>query len=40
MSEALTLIEAKGFVESKVKDAKIPDITKARIVESLHACRR
>lgn len=35
MSEALTLIEAKGFVESKVKDAKIPDITKARIVESL-----
>ena len=35
LKEAQLLVEAKTFVEAKVKDAKIPDLTKARIVESL-----
>ncbi len=35
LKEALLLVEAKTFVEEKVKSAKIPDLTKARIVESL-----
>ncbi len=35
LKEALLLVEAKTFVEERVKDAKIPDLTKARIVESL-----
>ena len=35
LKEALLLVEAKTFVEAKVKGAKIPDLTKARIVESL-----
>jgi len=35
LKEAQLLIEARTFVEAKVKDAKIPDLTKARIVESL-----
>ena len=35
LKEAQLLVEAQTFVEAKVKDAKIPDLTKARIVESL-----
>jgi len=35
LKEAQLLVEAKTFVEEKVKSAKIPDLTKARIVESL-----
>lgn len=35
LKEALLLVEAKTFVEEKVKSAKIPDLTKARIIESL-----
>ena len=35
LKEAQLLVEAKTFVEAKVKDARIPDLTKARIVESL-----
>ena len=35
LKEAQLLVEARTFVEAKVKDAKIPDLTKARIVESL-----
>ena len=35
LKEAQILAEAKVFVESKVKTATIPDLTKARIVESL-----
>ena len=35
LKEAQLLVEAKTFVEAKVKDAKIPDLTKARVVESL-----
>ena len=35
LKEALLLVEAKTFVEERVKDAKIPDLTKARIIESL-----
>jgi hypothetical protein len=35
LKEALLIVEAKTFVEAKVKSAKIPDLTKARIIESL-----
>ena len=35
LKEALLLVEAKTFVEEKVKSAKIPNLTKARIIESL-----
>lgn len=35
LKEALLLVEAKTFVEEKVKDATIHDFVKARIVESL-----
>jgi len=35
LKEAQLLVEAKAFVEAKVKDAKIPDLTKARVAESL-----
>lgn len=35
LKEVQLLVEAKTFVEAKVRDAKIPDLTKARIVESL-----
>ncbi len=33
--EALLLVEARTFVEAKVKGAKIPDLTKARVTEAL-----
>lgn len=35
LKEALLLVEAKTFVEEKVKSATIHDLAKARIVESL-----
>ncbi len=35
LKEAQLLVEARTFVEAKVRGAKIPDLTKARIVESL-----
>jgi len=35
LKEAQLLVEARTFVEAKVKDAKIPDLTKARLTEAL-----
>lgn len=35
LKEAHLLVEAKAFVEAKVKGAKIPDLTKARVTEAL-----
>ncbi len=35
LKEAQLLVEAKAFVEARVKDAKIPDLTKARLTEAL-----
>ncbi len=37
LKEAQLLVEARAFVETRVKTAAIPDLTKARIVESLAA---
>ncbi|GAH80503.1 unnamed protein product, partial [marine sediment metagenome] len=37
LEEALVLIEAKKFVEGKLKEAEIPDITKARLAKDLSA---
>lgn len=35
LKEALVLIEAKKFVDGKLKEAEIPDITKARLAKDL-----
>jgi hypothetical protein len=35
LKEAQLLVEARTFVEAKVKGAKIPDLTKARVIEAL-----
>ncbi|OPZ50673.1 MAG: hypothetical protein BWY91_02804 [bacterium ADurb.BinA028] len=35
LKEAQLLVEARTFVEAKVKGAKIPDLTKARVTEAL-----